>query len=310
MNDYRYTQIEDLERKIEETKALLSDPSLADLARDEIKNLEDEKRIIEESMQGGTRSETGESDLDSRNVILEIKGAAGGDEAKLWGEELLRMYTRYSQLKGFKVEPVDEKVIKISGRDAFKTYKYEAGVHRVQRVPKTEKRGRVHTSTATVSILPELEDIDLHISPEEIEFEAFRSGGHGGQNVNKVSTAVRIKHVPSGIVVTSSSERSQIQNREIAMKLLRAKLWEQKVEAQAEEIAAIRTTQVGRGMRSEKIKTYNFPQDRMTDHRLGKSWGNLQVIMDGVIPESEIEQTNQTEGHTHDQHPEAQPETG
>lgn len=310
MNDYRYTQIEELEKKIEETKALLSDPSLADLAHEEIKNLEDEKRAIEESMQGAARSETAESDLDSRNVILEIKGAAGGDEAKLWGEELLRMYSRYSQLKGFKVEPVDEKVIKISGRDAFKTYKYEAGVHRVQRVPKTEKRGRVHTSTATVSILPELEDIDLHISPEEIEFEAFRSGGHGGQNVNKVSTAVRIKHIPSGIVVTSSSERSQIQNREIAMKLLRAKLWEQKVEAQAEEIAAIRTTQVGRGMRSEKIKTYNFPQDRMTDHRLGKSWGNLQVIMDGVIPESEMEQANQTESHTHDQHQEALPETG
>ena len=290
MHDYRYVQLEELEKKIAETTLLLSDPGLAELAQEELKDLEAQKQALEESINPSTSGSTEqESDLDSRNVILEIKGAAGGDEAKLWGEELLRMYVRYSQLKGFKVEPVDEKVIKISGRDAFKNYKYEAGVHRVQRVPKTEKRGRVHTSTATVSILPELEDIDLHIAPEEIEFEAFRSGGHGGQNVNKVSTAVRIKHVPSGIVVTSSSERSQIQNREIAMKLLRAKLWEQKVEAQAEEIAAIRTTQVGRGMRSEKIKTYNFPQDRMTDHRLGKSWGNLQVIMDGVIPEIQID---------------------
>lgn len=288
MSDYRLTQIDELNKKIEETKLLLSDPSLAELVQEELKDLETQKLAIEESMNtSSSNTNDAESDLDTRNVILEIKGAAGGDEAKLWGEELLRMYARFAQLKNFKIEQVDEKVIKISGRDAFKNFKYEAGVHRVQRVPKTEKRGRVHTSTATVSILPELEDIDLHISPDEIEFEAFRSGGHGGQNVNKVSTAVRIKHVPSGIVVTSSSERSQIQNREIAMKLLRAKLWEQKVEAQQIEIDSIRSTQVGRGMRSEKIKTYNFPQDRMTDHRLGKSWGNLQVILDGAIPDSE-----------------------
>jgi peptide chain release factor 1 len=200
------------------------------------------------------------------------------------------MYIRYCELNNFKFEQVDDLLIKIAGKEPFKTFKYESGVHRVQRVPKTEKKGRVHTSTATVSVLPELEDIDLHISPEDIDFAAFRSGGHGGQNVNKVSTAVRIVHKPSGIAVVSSSERSQIQNREIAMALLRAKLWEIKVAEQNEEIASLRSTQVGRGNRSEKIKTYNFPQDRLTDHRLGKSWGNLPVIMDGYIPEADYSQ--------------------
>lgn len=294
MNDYRYTQIEELQKQIDDTKALLSDPTLAELAKDELEALEIQKKAIEESLEASNAQaqSDAESSLDGRNAILEIKGAAGGDEAKLWGEELLRMYTRYAELNRYKVDPVDENVIKISGKNAFKAFKYEAGVHRVQRVPKTEKRGRVHTSTATVSILPELEDIDLHISPEDIEFEAFRSGGHGGQNVNKVSTAVRIKHVPSGIVVTSSSERSQIQNREIAMKLLRAKLWEQEVEKQQEQVSSLKSTQVGRGDRSEKIKTYNFPQDRLTDHRMGKSWGNLPVIMDGSIPEYIIEEDN------------------
>lgn len=285
MTDYRLIQIAELEQKIEETKSLLSDPSLVEMATQEIADLEAQKKAIAETMQPEV-DDTG-SDLDNRNVLLELKGAAGGDEAKLWGEELLRMYTRYAQLNGFKVEPVDETVIKIAGRGAFNAFKYEAGVHRVQRIPKTEKKGRIHTSTATVSVLPELQDIDLHINPDEIEFSAFRSGGHGGQNVNKVSTAVRIVHIPSGIVVTSSSERSQIQNRDIAMSLLRAKLWELEVEKQNQEIDSLRSTQVGRGMRSEKIKTYNFPQDRLTDHRLGKSWANLPIIMDGNIPEAD-----------------------
>ncbi len=283
MYDYRVTQLQELEQKITETKALLSDPSFVELATEELTALETQKSDIEESIKASQAQ--GEDNLDERNVILEVKGAAGGDEAKLWSEELLRMYTRFSEKKGFNVESLEENVIKIAGRNAFQTFKFESGVHRVQRVPKTEKRGRVHTSTATISILPELEDIDLHISPDDIEFSAFRSGGNGGQNVNKVSTAVRIVHKPSGIVVTSQSERSQIQNREIAMTLLRSKLWEAEVEKQHEEIASIRSTQVARGTRSEKIKTYNFPQDRLTDHRLGKSWGNLPVILDGNIPE-------------------------
>lgn len=285
MTDYRLIQIQDLEKKIEETRLLLSDPSLAEMAEEEIKKLEAEKAVIEKTMQ--TDESTLEDDLDERNVILEFKGAAGGDEAKLWGQELLRMYTRYAQLKGFKVEVVDENIIKITGNGAFGAFKYEAGVHRVQRVPKTEKKGRVHTSTATISILPELEDIDLHINLDDITFEAFRAGGHGGQNVNKVSSAVRLVHIPTNTVVTARSERSQLQNREIAMTLLRSKLWEIEVEKQQSEIESLRSTQVGRGMRSEKIKTYNFPQDRMTDHRIGKSWGNLPVIMDGNIPQEQ-----------------------
>ncbi len=279
MSDYRLTQLQELENKIQKTKPLLEDPSLAALAEQELANLESQKKEIEESL---NNSQTDDQDnLDERNIILEVKGAAGGDEAKLWAEELLRMYTRYAQLKRFTVERLDEYIIKITGNGAFGVFKYEAGVHRVQRIPKTEKRGRVHTSTTTVSILPELEDIDLHINPADIEFEAFRSGGHGGQNVNKVSTAVRIKHKPSNIVVTSQAERSQSQNREIAMKILRARLWEIEIEKQNKQIASLKSTQVGRGMRSEKIRTYNFPQSRLTDHRINKSWHNLELILDG-----------------------------
>lgn len=285
MNDYRLTQIQDLEKKIEETRQLLTDPSMAQMAQEEIARLEEEKQAIEATMQD---EETTQDDLDQRNIILEAKGAAGGDEAKLWAEELLRMYTRFAQRNGLKIETINENALKIEGSSVFSKLKYEAGVHRVQRIPETEKRGRIHTSTATVSILPELEDIDLHINPDDIEFEAFRSGGHGGQNVNKVSTAVRIKHVPSGIVVTSQSERSQNQNREIAMTLLRAKLWEMEVEKQHGEIASLKATQVGRGMRAEKIKTYNFPQDRLTDHRINKSWRNLEGILDGNIPQEKL----------------------
>jgi peptide chain release factor 1 len=282
MEDYRLVQIAELEKKIEETKLLLSDEQMAPLAHEELKKLEEEKAQIEESFGLG---EPEEESLDERNIILEMKGAAGGDEAKNWGDELLRMYTRFAQLKGFKVENLDENVVKISGFNVFGTFKYEAGVHRVQRIPTTEKRGRVHTSTATVSVLPELEDIDLHINPDEVEFEAFRSGGHGGQNVNKVSTAVRLKHKPTGIVVSCQTERFQGQNREIAMEMLRAKLWEIEVEKQNEQIGSIKKTQVGRGMRAEKIRTYNFPQDRLTDHRINKSWHNLPKIMDGEIEE-------------------------
>lgn len=283
MDDYRYTQIAELDKKILDTKLLLEDPQMADLAAEEIKQLEDEKKQLEESI---TASNTKpEASLDERNIIFEIKGAAGGDEANLWAHELMRMYLMFAREKGFKAEQLDEDVYKFSGRDAFGTFKYESGVHRVQRVPETEKRGRVHTSTATVSILPELEDIDLHINPEDVEFDAFRAGGHGGQNVNKVSTAVRLKHKPTGIVVTCQTERFQNQNREIAMELLRAKVWELELEKQHKEISSLKSTQVGHGTRAEKIRTYNFPQDRLTDHRINKSWHNLPVILDGNLDE-------------------------
>lgn len=282
MDDYRLRLIQDLEIKIAETTPLLEDPGLKDMAEKELASLQEQKQQLEENI--ASENKPTES-LDERNVIFEMKGAAGGEEAKLWAEELLRMYIRFAQLKGFKVEQLEEYIIKISGKNAFEVFKYESGVHRVQRIPKTEKRGRIHTSTATVSILPELEDIDLHISPDDIEFEAFRSGGHGGQNVNKVSTAVRIKHKPSGIVVTCSTERSQIQNREFAMNLLRSKLWEAEVEKQHGDLAELKSTQVGRGMRAEKIRTYNFPQDRLTDHRINTSWHNLPSILDGNLDE-------------------------
>lgn len=221
--------------------------------------------------------------LDSRNAIIEARGATGGDEAKIWARELLRMYARFAQMKECKVEQLDDSVIKIQGVGAFGLLKYEAGVHRVQRIPQTEKRGRVHTSTATVAVLPELEDIDLYVNPKDLEFEAFRSGGHGGQNVNKVSTAVRIRHKPSGIVVTCQTERSQYQNRENAMSMLRAKLWEREIEQRHGELSELKATQVGRGMRAEKIRTYNFPQNRLTDHRINKSWHNLEQILDGEL---------------------------
>jgi peptide chain release factor 1 len=287
MDDYRKGLIVSIDEKIKDTTSLISDPDLKEMAEEEIKELENQKNQIMGNFSDASSNESDDDSLNNRDVIFQVSGAAGGEEAKLWGDELLRMYSRFSERVGLKIENVDDGVLSISGKfkgkSPFGLFKYEAGVHRVQRIPTTEKRGRVHTSTATVSILPKLEDIDLHINPADIEFEAFRSGGHGGQNVNKVSTAVRIKHVPTGIVVTASNERSQGQNREIAMNLLRAQLWQNEVEKQHEEISSLKSTQVGRGMRNEKIRTFNFPQDRLTDHRINKSWHNLPKIMDGEI---------------------------
>lgn len=288
-NSFIKEQLGLIDRKIKEAESLLSDPEMSSLAHAELAELKNyreelEKVLKSSNMYRDSSSQTSRtSSLDNRNAILEIKGAAGGDEAKIWARELLRMYQRYAEILKFRTELIDEYALKIIGPSAFGAFKYEAGVHRVQRVPETEKRGRIHTSTATVSILPELDDIDLHIKDEDIEFEAYRSAGHGGQNVNKVSTAVRLKHKPTGIVVACQTERSQIQNRQLAMSMLRAKLWEQEIAKRHEELSELKSTQVGKGDRSEKIRTYNFPQSRVTDHRIQKSYHNLEEIMDGAL---------------------------
>lgn len=215
-------------------------------------------------------------------AILEIRGATGGDEAKIWATDLLRMYQRYAISKGWTVQILDEGVVRIKGLNAFSLLQYEAGVHRVQRIPNTERYGRIHTSTATVAVLPEIAENQIYVNPSDLEWDFYRSGGHGGQNVNKVSTAVRLRHKPTGMVVTASQERFQEQNRRIAFNLLRSKLWEIEEEKRLQEIGGARSA-IGRGMRSEKIRTYNFPQNRLTDHRINKSWHDLEKIIDGKL---------------------------
>lgn len=284
MDDYLQQQLAEIDKKIEENKTLLSDPELAELAKAEIADLEKQKQALQPTTQDGANPNV---------AIMEIRAAAGGDEAGLFAGDLLRMYTRFAELKRWQSEEIDrsvgslgqikEVVLKIKGLDSYNSLKYESGVHRVQRVPITESGGRIHTSTATVAVLPEVSEREFIINPSDITFEAFRSGGAGGQNVNKVSTAVRLKHIPTGIVVTCQTERSQLQNRENALSLLRSKLWEMEQQKKIGDITKQRTAQVGAGDRSEKIRTYNFPQNRVTDHRLGKSWHNLEEILDGDL---------------------------
>lgn len=215
-------------------------------------------------------------------VYVEVRSAAGGNEAKLWASDLLRMYMRYAVRKNWKAIPVDEGTIIIKGDNVFEHLKHEAGVHRVQRVPQTEKRGRIHTSTATLAVLPEVKESEVIINPADLEWQFYRASSQGGQNVQKVSSAVRLIHKPSGLVTTSQEERYQEQNRKIALDLLRAKLWEKEEQKKMDTMADYRSV-IGRGMRSEKIRTYNFPQDRVTDHRIGKSWGNLESIIEGNL---------------------------
>jgi peptide chain release factor 1 len=232
---------------------------------------------------------------DDRDVIVEIRAGAGGEEASLFAADLFRMYSRYAQAKGWHVEIVDsnqserggfkELIFEIKGKGAFSRFKHERGVHRVQRVPVTEASGRIHTSTTTVAVLPEAEEVELNISPDDLKMEFFHSRGAGGQNVNKVTTAVRLTHLPTGIMASCQDERSQIRNRMKAMAVLRARLLDMEQRKQAESIDKERRMQVGSGQRAEKIRTYNFPQNRVTDHRINLSFHNLQQVLDGELDE-------------------------
>ena len=233
---------------------------------------------------------------DNKNVIVEIRGGTGGEEAALFASDLYRMYVRFAERKKWKVDTMDwnetdkggfkEVTISIEGEDVYGTLKFESGVHRVQRVPETEAQGRVHTSAATVAVLPQVDDVEeVQINPADLQIDTYRSGGKGGQNVNKVETAVRITHKPSGIVVACQQERSQLQNRERAMKMLRSKLYEIKLNEQVSAQAAARKSMVGSGDRSDKVRTYNFPQNRVTDHRIGLTLYNLDRFIDGDIDE-------------------------
>src|SRR3954451_15695896 len=232
---------------------------------------------------------------DDKNVLVEVRAGAGGDEAALFARALFKMLTRYAELRGFATEMLSsspaevggfkEVTFAVKGDGAYSIFKYEGGTHRVQRVPKTESQGRIHTSTATVAILPEAEDVEVDIDPSDLQIDVYRSSGPGGQSVNTTDSAVRITHVPAGIVVSMQDEKSQLQNRDKAMRVLRARLYEQKMAAQQAEQAAARLAQVGSGQRAEKIRTYNFPQDRVTDHRVSLTKGNLPGVLSGDLDE-------------------------
>jgi peptide chain release factor 1 len=266
------------------------DPEIVALARDEIQK--DEARL-EELEQRLRRALLPKSPYDDKDVIVEIRAAAGGEEAAIFAADLFRMYSRYAERHGWQVEVLDshesdlaglkEIIFEVRGRGAYRRLKYESGVHRVQRVPITEAQGRIHTSTATVAVLPEADEVDVQIDPNDLRIDIFNAGGHGGQNVQKNATAVRITHLPTGIVATCQDERSQLKNKTKAMAVLRARLLDLELRRQREEIDSSRRAQVGSGERAEKIRTYNFPQDRMTDHRIGYTRHNLTALLDGEM---------------------------
>jgi peptide chain release factor 1 len=226
---------------------------------------------------------------DDKNVIVEIRGGAGGEEAGLWAGDLFRMFTRYAERRGFKTETLSASdgsyTFEVRGDGAYSVFKFEGGTHRVQRVPETESQGRIHTSTATVAVLPEAEEVDVHVDQNDLEIDVYRSSGPGGQSVNTTDSAVRITHKPTGIVVSMQDEKSQLQNRERAMKVLRARLYEAKLAEQQAELAAARSAQVGTGERAEKIRTYNFPERRVTDHRIKHTAHNLDQLLQGELDE-------------------------
>lgn len=277
----------------EESKALLTDPEMKELAQAEVLELEESIPALHEKITNMEIARSLEDPDDNKPGIVEIRAGAGGEEAALFAAELFRMYDLYAKGKGWAITIMSSSVSEnggykeiiahIEGKDVYKALKYESGVHRVQRVPSTESSGRIHTSTASVAVLPEAQDVDLEIAAEELRIDVMRSSGPGGQSVNKTDSAVRITHLPTGIVVSCQETKYQHQNKEKAMQLLRSKLYDRRKEELAAERSDLILSQIGTGERSEKIRTYNFPQTRVTDHRIKKSWHNMDAIMSGDI---------------------------
>ena len=267
-----------------------NDPEIASMAKAEAIRLEELQIKLVEKL---TELLLPKDPNDDKNIVVEIRGAAGGDEGNIFAGDLFRMYTRYAESKGWKIQMIDENPSEaggfafisfmIKGDSVYSRLKFESGAHRVQRVPKTEASGRIHTSTATVLVMPEAEEIDIQINPSDLQVDTYRSQGAGGQNVNKTESAVRITHIPTGIVVSCQTEKSQIQNREIAMQMLRTKMYSTMLEEQQEKIGNERRLKIGHGERSEKIRTYNYPQSRVTDHRIGYTVQQLDRIMEGDL---------------------------
>ena len=280
------------ERDMEEAQELMADPDMKELCQETYAAAKKSKEELYEKLQILLLPR---DPNDEKSVIVEIRGGVGGEESALFAHSLFRMYSMYAAAKGWSIElmnysdtelgGVKEADFVINGRGAYSRMKYESGVHRVQRVPETESGGRVHTSTATVAVLPEMEEVDVQINPGDIEMQVYRASGAGGQHVNKTSSAVRLIHKPSGIVVACQEERSQLQNREKCMRMLASKLYEQEQERLDSAITGLRRSQVGTGMRNERIRTYNFPQGRVTDHRIGLTLYKIDAVMDGDLDE-------------------------
>ncbi|MBS3784646.1 MAG: peptide chain release factor 1 [Anaerolineae bacterium] len=288
-----YREFKATSEELKETAELLEDdigPELRELAEMEVADLEERKEQLRQRLRTLLIPK---DPRDVKDVIVEIRAGAGGDEAALFAADLYRLYTRYAEQKGWRTEVLSshptgiggfkEVVFDVKGRGAFSHFKYERGVHRVQRVPVTESSGRIHTSTATVAVLPEVSDVEVEIKPDDIEMEAYRSSGPGGQHMQKNATAIRMTHKPSGITVACESERSQTKNKRRALSILRSRLYEQKLQKQQKKRAKARRMQVGTGDRSEKIRTYNFPQNRITDHRIGLTIHRLSDVLDGDL---------------------------
>ena len=288
----KYVEYKQVKKAMDEAEEMLNDPDLKDIANEEYYAAKEKLPELEEELKILLLPK---DENDDSNVIIEIRGGAGGEEAALFAYNLYRMYTMYAELKRWQVEVIDsneteiggikEISFMIKGKGAYSRLKFESGVHRVQRVPETEASGRIHTSTATVAVLPEVEDVEIEINQNDLRIDTYRASGAGGQHVNKTSSAIRITHIPTGIVVACQQERSQLQNKETAMKMLRSKLYEKQLEERDNAITNTRRLQVGSGARSEKIRTYNYPQSRVTDHRINYTIYSLEAFLNGDIEE-------------------------